>query len=477
MTYEELNPKKIFHYFRKISDIPRGSGNEEAVAKYVYDTACALGYEAVLDSANNVFVTAPATPGYEDHAPIMLQGHLDMVCEANKDTEHDFLKDPIKFILDGDLLRADGTTLGADNGVAVAIMLAILEGGVPHPELECLFTTEEETGLSGMSGFDASNVKSRRLINIDSAGEAEATVSCAGGVRSHIYFDFDKTAIPTEYTVCTLNVKGLFGGHSGEDINLGRMGALSVGARVLFSAMKSSDIRISELEGGSRDNAIPREFFAVCAVSDYDAFSAAVSAEADKVKAEVVPDDAGLEITLVKSSADVAMSSEKTRTLIELLRTLPHGVRGMSRTVTGLVETSSNLAVIRQTDSGCEIVVSSRSSVSSKLDDMENLVEAAGNLASAKVEHVGRYPGWDHTEGSDMQSRYLDSCKAVFGRDGKIIGIHAGLECGLLKSKLPDMDMISIGPDIRNLHSPDEVLSVSSLSRLWNLILDMLKKM
>ena len=477
MTYENLEPKKVFSYFKAISDIPRGSGNEAEVARYVCDTARSFGHEAYIDASGNVFVSAKATEGYENSAPIMLQGHLDMVCEANRDTVHDFTRDPIELVLTGDLLRANGTTLGADNGVAVAIMLAILEGGVPHPALECLFTTEEETGLSGMSGFDATNVNSRRLINIDSAGEAEATVSCAGGVRSHIYFDFDKTAIPADYTVCTLGVKGLFGGHSGEDINLGRMGALSVGARVLYSAMKSSDIRIAELEGGSRDNAIPREFFAVCAVSDYNAFSAAVKAEADKVKAEVVSDDSGLEITLVKSSAETAMSSEKTRTLISLLRTLPHGVRGMSRTVAGLVETSSNLAVIRPTESGCEIVVSSRSSVSSKLDDMENLVEAVGNLAGARVEHVGRYPGWDHTEGSDMQSRYLDSCKAVFGRDGKIIGIHAGLECGLLKSKLPDMDMISIGPDIRNLHSPDEVLSVSSLARLWDLILDMLKKM
>ncbi len=477
MLYAELEPKKVFSYFKMLSDIPRGSGNEAEAARFVRDTAISLGHMATIDEAGNVLVRAAATAGYEAHEPVMLQGHLDMVCEANRATVHDFTKDPIKLVLTGDLLRADGTTLGADNGVAVAIMLAILEGGVPHPELECLFTTEEETGLSGMRGFDASGVKSRRLINIDSAGEGEATVSCAGGVRSHIYFDYDMLPCVGGFTVCTLGVKGLFGGHSGEDIHLGRMGALSVGARVLYYASKVCDIRIGEIEGGSRDNAIPREFSAVCAVSDYKAFEAAVLAESKKIKSEAIPDDASLEITLGSASADEFMSTERSAELIRLLFTLPHGVRGMSRTVEGLVETSSNLAVIRPADSGVEIVVSSRSSVSSKLDYMENLVEAVAASAGATVEHTGRYPGWDYTEGSAMQALYLETARKIFGREGKIIGIHAGLECGLLKSKLPDMDMISIGPDIKNLHSPDEVLSVSSLARLWDLICDMLKKL
>ncbi len=477
MVYTDLEPKKVFSYFKQISDIPRGSGNEAAAAKFVRDTALALGHSATIDGAGNVLVKAKATPGYESHEPVMLQGHLDMVCEANRGTVHDFTKDPIKLVLTGDELRADGTTLGADNGVAVAIMLAVLDENVPHPALECLFTTEEETGLSGMRGFDASTVISRRLINIDSAGEGEATVSCAGGVRSHIYFDFDKEILPENYTTCTLGIKGLFGGHSGEDIHLGRMGALSIGARILYSASKSADIRISALDGGSRDNAIPREFSAVCSVSDYVKFESAVQAEIEKIRSELVNDDSALEITLEKTAAESFISGERSGALIRLLRSLPHGVREMSRTVDGLVETSSNLAVVRKSERGCEIVVSSRSSVSSKLDAMEDLVEAIAVQSGATVEHTGRYPGWDHTEGSAMQRLYLESCREVFGREGKIIGIHAGLECGLLKSKLNDMDMISIGPDIKNLHSPDEVLSVSSLSRLWELICNMLEKM
>lgn len=475
MTYEELEPKKVFDYFRKISDIPRGSGNEAAAAEYVMKTAQSLGHEASIDNAGNVLVRAKASAGYENHAPIMLQGHLDMVCEANRGIKHDFTKDPIEFILNGDLLTANGTTLGADNGVAVAIMLALLDSDVAHPELECLFTTEEETGLSGMRGFDASCLKSSRLVNLDSEGEYEATVSCAGGVRSHIYFDSDKEEAPATYSTVTVEISGLFGGHSGADVNLGRTGAVSAMARILYSASHSCDIRVSEIVGGNRDNAIPRECHATVAVDNAEQFISAVQAEEAKIRSELVSDDSGFKVTTVEANANEFMSNRRSLELIALLKTLPTGVRAMSRSVEGLVETSSNLAVVRKTEEGFEIVVSSRSSVESKLDDMQNIIECAALLTPSKVEHTGRYPGWDYTEGSAMQQLYLDSVKNLFGIDAKIIGIHAGLECGLLKAKKADMDMISIGPDVKNLHSPDEVLSVSSLTRLWNIVVEILK--
>lgn len=474
MTYAELEPKKVFEYFRKISDIPRGSGNEAAAAEYVRSTAVALGHSATIDESGNVLVRAAASRGYEDHAPLMLQGHLDMVCEANRGVEHDFLRDPIEFVLNGDLLTANGTTLGADNGVAVAIMLAILDSDLPHPELECLFTTEEETGLSGMRGFDASVLKSSRLVNLDSEGEYEATVSCAGGVRSHIYFDSDTETVPEGYTVLKLEVSGLFGGHSGADVNLGRKGAVACIARLLYSA-KDSDIRVAEIIGGNRDNAIPRECHAIVAVKDADAFTAAIKCEEEKIRGELVADDFGFKAVITPENADVFMSAHRSLELAALLKTLPTGVRTMSRSVPGLVETSSNLAVVRKAENGFEIVVSSRSSVESRLDDMQNIIECAALLTGSTVKHTDRYPGWDYTEGSDMQKLYLDSVKGLFGIDAKIIGIHAGLECGLLKAKKADMDMISIGPDVKNLHSPDEVLSVSSLSRLWDLVCEILK--
>lgn len=476
MTYNELEPKKVFEYFRKISDIPRGSGNEAAAAEFVRARAVELGHTASVDKAGNVFVRAAATKGYEEREPIMLQGHLDMVCEANRGVEHDFQRDPIKFVLDGDLLTADGTTLGADDGVAVAIMLAVLDSDIPHPELECLFTTEEETGLAGMRGFDASVLRSKRLLNLDSAGEFEATAACAGGVRSHIYFTSEEEPVPDSYTTLKIEVGGLFGGHSGEDINLGRKGAVAAAARLLYSAAEGSDIRISEIIGGNRDNAIPRECHALAAVKDCEKFVGKIRDEESKIRGELVADDIGFKVSVLPAKADEFMTHERSMELISLLRTLPNGVHGMSRQVAGLVETSSNLAVVRKSEGGFEIVVSSRSSVSSRLDDMQSRIECAALPTGSKAEHTGRYPGWDFTEGSEMQRLYLDSVKELFGIDAKVIGIHAGLECGLLKDKKADMDMISIGPDVKNLHSPDEVLSVSSLSRLWSIVVDILKK-
>lgn len=475
MLYTDLEPKKVFEYFRKISDIPRGSGNEAAAAEYVRSTAEALGHEASIDASGNVLVRAKAAPGYENHKPIMLQGHLDMVCESNRGVQHDFLRDPIEFILDGDLLTANGTTLGADDGTAVAIMLAVLDSDLPHPELECLFTTEEETGLSGMRGFDPSVLKSTRLLNLDSEGEYEATVSCAGGVRSHIFFTADKEDVPDSYTRISIEISGLFGGHSGSDINLGRKGAVAVAARLLYAASADNDVRISEIIGGNRDNAIPRECHATAAVKDYDKFISALNAETEKIRHELVSDDNGFAVTVKPADNTVFMSKHRSAELISLLRILPTGVRAMSKNVEGLVETSSNLAVIRKAECGFEIVVSSRSSVESKLDDMQNLIECAALLTNSEIKHTDRYPGWDYTENSEMQKLYIDSVKKVFGINAKIIGIHAGLECGLLKAKKNDMDMISIGPDVRNLHSPDEVLSVSSLSRLWDIVVEILK--
>lgn len=476
MDYSQLEPQKVFTYFKNISDIPRGSGNEEAVSKYVYETARAFGHDAVMDAANNVFVRAKAAPGYEDHAPIMMQGHLDMVCEANRSTQHDFLTDPIRLLLDGDRLHADGTTLGADDGVAVAVMLALLDSPeLPRPELECLFTTDEETGLTGMRAFDPSVVKSRRMLNLDSATEGEAIVSCAGGVRSHIYFPIETADVPDRYTVCTLSVGGLFGGHSGEDIHLGRTGAIVAFARMMYAASKVCDIRLASVSGGSRDNAIPRECSANAAVSDMAAFETAVRAEEAKIRAELVADDADFCVEMKAASSDDFLSADASARLIELLRILPNGVHGMSRQIPGMVETSSNLGVIRETADSYEIVVLSRSSVSSKLDNMEHRVECAAKIAGGTYEHINRYPGWDFTEGSPLQKLFLDTYRSLFGKEARILGIHAGLECGLLKDKVPDMDMISIAPDIRDLHSPDESLSVSSMARVWKLVCEMLK--
>lgn len=476
MKYEELKPEIIFDMFRKISEIPRGSGNESAVGEFVMKTACDHGHSAVRDGSGNVFVRANATPGYEDHEPIALQGHLDMVCEANASVGHDFLRDPIKLMLNGDLLTADGTTLGADDGCAVAIMLSILSSDdIPHPQLECLFTTEEETGMGGMRGFNPGWLRSKRLLNLDSAGEFEATAACAGGVRSHIFFPLNgMTELKDGYSVFLVSLGGLFGGHSGEDINLGRKGAVATLARILYCAAKQCDLEIASYEGGSRDNAIPRECSAVAAVpcEQAECFIHAIRAEEEKIREELVADDCGMMLDTVATDPDgkLFLGTADSKKFISLLRTVPNGVHSMSRDVDGLVETSSNLAVVRRVGDEAEIVVSSRSSRGSQLDDLQNRLECAAQLAGCRITHTDRYPGWDFTKDSGMQKLYLDAVKRMFGVDAKIIGIHAGLECGLLKDKKPDMDMISIGPDIKNLHSPDEVMSVSSFARLYELV-------
>lgn len=477
MDYNQLEPKKVFAYFKNISDIPRGSGNEAAVSEYVLNTALSLGHDAFRDEANNVFVRAKASRCYENHAPIMMQGHLDMVCEANRSVKHDFLTDPIRLILDGDRLHADGTTLGADDGVAIAVMLAILDSPeLLHPELECLFTTDEETGLTGMRAFDTSVVRSRRMINLDSATEGEAIVSCAGGVRSHIYFPIEVAPVPDNYTVHSVSIGGLFGGHSGEDIHLGRIGAIYAFARIMYAAQKVCDIRLANVSGGSRDNAIPRECCADVAVSDYEAFKSAVLATEENIRARLVNDDENFFVTLEPAKVETEfLTDSASKHLIELLRLLPNGVHAMSRQIPNMVETSSNLGVIRQVENEYEIVVLSRSSISAELDDMEHRVECAAKLAGGTFKHMNRYPGWDFTDGSSLQQLFLDTYRTLFGKEARILGIHAGLECGLLKNKIHDMDMISIAPNICNLHSPDESLSVSSMARVWKLVCEMLK--
>lgn len=477
MICNHLNPKEVFYYFEEISRIPRGSGNEQAVAEYVEAFAKARGLFVIRDKNNNVFVRRPASHGRENSPAVVLQGHLDMVCEANSNVVHDFTKDPIQLLLDGDILRANGTTLGADNGVAVAIMLALLDSDTfSLPELECLFTTEEETGLAGMTSFDASVVKGRLMINLDSAGEGEATVSCAGGVRTHITFPADKLPLSDEYTAARMKLSGLAGGHSGEDINLGRTNAIAAAARILLMANDEAAIQLVSVNGGSKDNAIPRECEVVFAANDLEGAKEAILREYHNMKLSLAEEDMAFTVA-VSDVSGVTESMSGGMELLRLLNIIPIGVHTMSRGVPGLVETSSNLGVVKTEGDGVYITVSSRSSVSTELDYMQKQIESAAVLAGAlTMEHKSRYPGWEFTRGSSLQQLYLRAYRDLFGTEARIIGIHAGLECGIFKQKVPDMDIISIGPVIKNLHSPDETLSVSSLERLYTLLLEMLKR-
>jgi len=469
---------KVMEHFLAISAIPRGSGNEEAVSAYIENFAKDRGLFCIRDSRNNVYCRRPASPGYEEVPPVVLQGHMDMVCEANSSTVHNFITDPIDVIRDGDILRANGTTLGADDGVAVAIMLTLLElEDLQSPVLECIFTTEEETGLDGMRHFDASCVLGRRMISLDSVGEGEATAACAGGVRTDIYKSVSAAPLPAGYSVLSLTVRGLAGGHSGEDIHLGRTPAISAMGFVLSHVSGVCNFRLIRIEGGSKDNAIPRECTACIAVSDANAAASAVQDAEAVLRSRLVDEDAGFAMDISEDIAETCYTEKDTQCILSLLRVLPIGVRAMSRDIPGLVETSANLGVIKTTETGVQMTVSSRSSVESQLDEMQSVLEHCATLAGAEYTHRSRYPGWAFRTGSVMQDAYRRFWSALFGSEGRIIGIHAGLECGLFTQKIPDMDIISIGPDIKNLHSPDETVTVSSFQRLYTLVMTMLAEL
>lgn len=471
--FEDVKSKKVFEFFEAISRIPRGSGNEAGIADYICGFAAERGLDAYRDGANNVFVTKEASPGRESAPSVVLQGHLDMVCEADPGTEHDFTKDPLKLVREGDILSAEGTTLGADDGVAVAIMLALLDSDEDLPRIECLFTTSEEVGLDGMKAFDMGRIRSRMMINLDSAEEGIATVSCAGGVRTDI--NLDMPLAPADgWDFYKASVSGLFGGHSGEDIALGRTNAVDASATILRFISASSDVRIVSWAGGTKDNAIPRSCEAVFAVPAGTDPASAFDEAVYVLKTRLTDDDAGFNATLDKSSPDDAADVASSRRLIDLMSQLRSGPLEKERGMSDMVETSYNVGVMRTGGGKAKITLSSRSSVSEKLDDLELKLSALGRLAGGRVVHRNRYPGWKYREGTELQKLYSSVFGKMYGRKPVITGIHAGLECGLVSDAIPDMDIISLGPNIKDLHSPSETLEIPTLDRLYQLVVRML---
>ncbi len=475
--FEDVNSKKVFSYFEEISFIPRGSGNEKGIADYLVKFAKDHNIFCSRDEANNVFMKKEASVGYENHAPIMLQGHIDMVCEANGDVEHDFLVDPIKLVRNGDILSADGTTLGADDGTAVAVMLAILDSSeVKHPPLECLFTAGEEIGMVGMKAFDASQVKSRKLINLDSLATGVATVACAGGVRTDFTAKYGDDDAPSEAIFYRLIVSGLSGGHSGEDINLGRTNAIVAAVTIMRYIIDACDAYIVRSSGGDKDNAIPRECSVEFAVTDSNRATSALEKAVSLIKSELTPEDKEFKAELVPiSDRKKALSSKNSRILICALSLIHSGPIRMSDKIPGFVETSSNFSIWKTADGVSEFTTFSRSSVDAALDNVITKLNCVATSAGADVIHRNRYKGWAFAEKSEMRDVYLSSHRRVFNKEAGVEATHAGLECGVLLSKIPDMDIVSIGPDIKNLHSPSETVSISSFDKFYDLVVDMLK--
>ncbi len=465
----------VLQYFEKISSIPRCSYHEKEISDYLEHFAKERSLEYVRDSVGNVLIYCPATKGYETHEPMLLQGHVDMVCEKNEGVKHNFLVDPLKLYVKDGWLRAEGTTLGADNGVAVAIMLALLDGMTEeHPRLECLFTVSEEVGLDGVRAFDFSHITARRMLNMDSADEGCIIVGCAGGVRSSIQMMVMRSAVNIGETL-SLRISGLCGGHSGEDIDKGRANAAKVMGRVLMELLQDEpELRLITMRSGTKDNAIPREAESIIRVPFAETILKCVGKIEKKIRSELCVEDKNFSLTVLKTVCDdAAMDKDSTRRALNMLHAVVSGVLRNYNVKTVLY--SRNLGVVSTQEGIIEFVYSSRSPEESLLDhSIAELDGFAANLM-ARAKHYNRYPGWEYSEDSKLREDYVAVYSRLYGTPPRIELIHAGLECGFIKQAVPDMDMLSCGPDIVNLHSPEEAMSVASFERFVRLILEVLK--
>ena len=468
-------PKRVFEIFEELSAIPRGSGNEKGVADYIDAFASRLGLFILRDETGNVFVRKNAAAGYEGAEPLLLQGHMDMVCEKNADVEHDFEKDGIRLSVKDGFLWADGTTLGADNGIAVAYMLALLETN-EHPTLECLFTVEEETGLAGAKGFDCSVITARKMINLDSEEEWQVTAGCAGGCRTDIVFDAIKAKSAWTKKV-DIAIRGLSGGHSGAEIHLGKTNAIIAMGRLLSAAIEAEDFDLVSIECNGKDNAIARECFATVACADAKELCARINAEFAEIKKELAECDNGMTVELTVSAADYieCIDFETTRYIIAFLNTVKTGVLKMSNQIEGLVEYSRNIGFVETTEDKVNMVLSTRSSLEGQIDLSCRELDALAALVDATCAHRSRYPGWEYAPTSPLRDSYIAAFKKLYGTEMAVGVIHAGLECGLISSKTPGLDIISVGPNMHDIHSPDEHLDLASTQRVWNVLLDVVR--
>lgn len=475
-----LTPKEVFECFDAITKVPRPSKKEEKIIAYLQEFGKSLGLETQVDETGNVVIRKSATPGYENRKTLILQSHMDMVCEKNATTDFDFMTDAIQTYVDGDWLKAKGTTLGADDGIGMAMQMAVLKAtDIEHGPIECVFTRDEETGLTGAEGMKPGFMTGDFLINLDSEDEGEIFVSCAGGARTVAEFDFEEEELPADYFVFKITVKGLSGGHSGDDINKNRANANKLLVRFLCDQMEKRDLRLIDIQSGGLHNAIPREGYAVCAVpkSDKENVRIDLNVYLSEVEEEFSVTEPGLQILLESEAPKSSKSIETSvaRRMLLCLRALHNGVFAMSQDMVGLVETSSNLASVRKGDKIVVVNTSQRSSIGSARINMSATIRAAFELAGARAETNEGYPGWKMNPNSVILKIATESYMKLFGKAPKVLAIHAGLECGLFSEKYPHLDMISMGPTLRGVHSPDERLLIPTVQMVWDHLLDILK--
>jgi dipeptidase D len=477
MKASQLQPQRVFEIFEQITRIPRPSKHEEKISAWLANFGRSRGFAVKVDKVGNVAISAPATPGMEGRKAVILQAHMDMVCESNRDVQIDFLNDPIRTVVDGEWLRACGTTLGADDGIGIAAALAVItDPSVAHGPIQCVFTVDEETGLTGAEAMQPGFMEGDILINLDSEDEGEMFIGCAGGCRTDVRFPFNKVAVPQSYFFFNASVSNLIGGHSGDDINKGRANANKVLNRFLCRAYEKFDLYLCHIEGGNKHNAIPREASALCAVPMKD--KEALRVEFNEYAAEVEAEFAAVEKDprFVLESAEpqeLAIDRDTTRRFLLAMYGVFNGVFAMNFDVKGLVETSSNLASIRVEpgdtpyDGVIHIVLSQRSSTLSGRHDVTHTIVATFRLAGADTEVGEGYPGWKPNADSEILGITIEQYRRLFGKEPVVRAIHAGLECGLFMEKYPHLDMISFGPTLRGVHSPDERLLIPSVDLFW----------
>ena len=479
MEKENLQPAVVFHYFHEVCQVPRPSKKEEKIRAYLENFAQERGLEYKTDETGNILIKKAATPGFENMKCVVLQSHMDMVCEKNNDTVHNFDTDPIETYVDGEWMRAKGTTLGADNGIGVATELAILASDdIQHGPLECLFTVDEETGLTGAFALKEGFMSGDILINLDSEDEGELFIGCAGGAGTIAKFPCPMEAAPADSFFFRVTVKGLTGGHSGDDINKNRANANKVLNRFLVKLMHRYDLRIAEIQGGNLHNAIPREAHALCAVpmKDKEAVRVDLNVFLSEVENEYAVTEPNLTMELESETA-AAQVIEKAAAdkFLHAIHAVYNGVFAMSQDIEGLVETSTNLASIKIVDGQIVVGTSQRSSILSSREAMSQTVSSAFELGGAEVTIGDGYPGWKPNPSSEILKVSVDSYKKLFGVDPKVKAIHAGLECGLFLEKYPSLDMVSFGPTLRGVHSPDERMLIPTVDKFWRHLLDVLK--
>lgn len=481
MANVELKPARVFEQFAKINKIPRPSKHEEQMIEYLKSFGEERGLETLVDETGNVLIRKGATPGMENKPTVVIQSHMDMVCDKLVDVEFDFHKDAIQTYIDGEWLHAKGTTLGADDGIGDAIELAILDSDdIEHGPIECVFTRDEETGLTGAFGMKAGFMTGKYLINLDSEDEGQIFVSCAGGQNSTATFTYTREDAPSDYFFFAGSLKGLNGGHSGDDINKKRANAIKILARFLYMEQDKMDLRLAQFNSGKMHNAIPRDGKIIFAVpadkkeevkADWNVFTAAVEDEFHVTDPTMV-------WSLESTTAQPIIEKQVSTNIIRALQAVDNGplTNCQDKAVDWLVETSSNVASVQSDVDKLVVVSSQRSSVMSNLRNMGNTIKAVFELAGAAVVQNEGYPAWKMNPDSELVKIAVEEYKNLFHKDPKVLGIHAGLECGLFSEKYPDMDMVSFGPTLRNVHTPDECLHIPTVQMVWDHLLAILKR-